>query len=96
MWVPELEGVPASWLAEPHRMPVEQQFASGCRIGVDYPPPIVDHATAYREARAKISLLRRQPTTREEAKKVFLRHGSRKRRGIRAAAAAPEQRLLDL
>jgi len=96
MWVPELEGVPASWLAEPHRMPVEQQFASGCRIGTDYPPPIVDHATAYREARSKIALLRRQPTARAEAKTVFLRHGSRKRQATRAAPPALEQRLLDL
>lgn len=96
MWMPELEGVPASWLAEPHRMPVEQQFASGCRIGSDYPPPIVDHATAYREARAKIAVLRRQPTAREEAKKVFLRHGSRKRSATRAAAPGAEQGVLDL
>lgn len=80
LWVPELEGVPTAWLAEPHRMSVSQQSSAGCRIGTDYPEPIVDHATAYREARAKIALLRRQPRSRDEAKRVFLRHGSRKRR----------------
>lgn len=80
LWVPELEGVPTSWLSEPHRMSLSQQSAAGCRIGADYPEPIVDHATAYREARSKIALLRRQPGSRDEAKRVFLRHGSRKRR----------------
>ena len=92
LWVPELEGVPASWLAEPHKMPIAQQSASGCRIGTDYPLPIVDHATAYREARAKIALLRRQPTAREEAKRVFLKHGSRKRR---MQGSAAEQGMLN-
>jgi deoxyribodipyrimidine photo-lyase len=80
MWVPELEGIPASWLAEPHKMPAAQQIAAGCRIGRDYPAPIVDHATAYRDARAKLAALRRRPESRKEAKNVFLKHGSRKRR----------------
>lgn len=86
LWVPELEGVPVSWLAEPHRMQLEQQSAAGCHIGVDYPAPIVDHATAYREARLKIALARREPAAREEARRVFLRHGSRKRRAPRPTA----------
>jgi deoxyribodipyrimidine photo-lyase len=96
LWVPELEGVPVSWLAEPHKMPRAQQSASGCWIGKDYPAPIVDHATAYREARAKIALLRRQPQAKGEAKRVFLRHGSRKRRPVRNSAPQPEQRLLEI
>jgi deoxyribodipyrimidine photo-lyase len=86
LWVPELQGVPAAWLPEPHRMTAALQCASGCRIGTDYPAPVVDHATAYREARAKIALLRRQPAARDEARRVFLRHGSRKRRAARLPA----------
>jgi deoxyribodipyrimidine photo-lyase len=64
-------------------MPIDQQVAAGCRIGVHYPPPIVDHATAYREARLKIAVLRREPSARQEARNVFLRHGSRKRQPAR-------------
>jgi deoxyribodipyrimidine photo-lyase len=86
MWVPELDAVPVSWLAEPHRMPLTQQVSSDCRIGIDYPSPIVDHATAYREARLKISMARREPAAREEARRVFLRHGSRKRCATRQTA----------
>jgi len=49
-YVPELERVPDRYLAEPWRMPDDVQQASGCRIGSDYPEPIVDHAEARRAA----------------------------------------------
>lgn len=49
-YVPELADVPAAYLAEPWTMPDEVQERAGCRIGRDYPAPIVDHAVARREA----------------------------------------------
>jgi deoxyribodipyrimidine photo-lyase len=45
-WVPELRGVPADVVHEPWTMPPAAQAAAGCRIGVDYPRPIVDHTEA--------------------------------------------------
>lgn len=42
-WVPELAGVPDALLAEPWRMSDAEQAAAGCRIGEDYPAPVVDH-----------------------------------------------------
>ena len=42
-WVPELAGVPGERLAEPWRMSADEQQAAGCRIGHDYPAPIVEH-----------------------------------------------------
>jgi len=58
-YVPELAGVPDEYLAEPWRMPEQEQERAGCRIGLDYPGPIVDHKQArqaaldrYREAAA--------------------------------------------
>jgi deoxyribodipyrimidine photo-lyase len=80
-WVPELQGVPLEYLSEPHRMPEHVQRACGCRIDVDYPAPVVDHATAYRAARERFSAVRRTPAAREEAKAVLQRHGSRKKNG---------------
>ena len=49
-YVPELKRVPDRYLAEPWTMPDDVQRESGCRIGHDYPAPIVDHAQARREA----------------------------------------------
>jgi deoxyribodipyrimidine photo-lyase len=49
-YVPELRDVPDEYLREPRTMPTEVQERVGCRIGRDYPEPIVDHAEARREA----------------------------------------------
>ncbi len=49
-YVPELSRVPDNYLSEPWTMPDEVQERVGCRIGHEYPAPIVDHAQARREA----------------------------------------------
>lgn len=77
-YVPELAAVPAKFLAEPHRMPASLQQRTGVIIGKAYPPPIVDHATAYRAARGRIAEVRRTESAREEADRVQERHGSRR------------------
>lgn len=45
-YLPELARVPAGSIPEPHRMTEDEQRRFGCRIGVDYPAPIVDHHEA--------------------------------------------------
>jgi deoxyribodipyrimidine photo-lyase len=51
--VPELREVPARRIHEPWRMTDEEQRVAGCRIGRDYPAPIVDHALQRRAAMAR-------------------------------------------
>jgi deoxyribodipyrimidine photo-lyase len=48
-YVPELAKVAGKWVHEPHLMTSDEQDRTGCRIGVDYPAPLVDHAQARRE-----------------------------------------------
>lgn len=48
-WLPELGNVPSARIHQPWTMTPEEQAAAECRIGTDYPAPIVDHA----EARAR-------------------------------------------
>ncbi len=78
-WVPELEAVPDEFLAEPHLMPPLTQSFAGCRIGEDYPQPIVEHTAAYRRARDLIFARRGTPAARAAAREVQRKHGSRRR-----------------
>jgi len=87
-WVPELQPVPDEFLAEPALMPGLLQQMIGCRIGEEYPQPIVDHATAYRAAQQALFSLRATPQARTESKAVFRKHGSRKRSGASRARRA--------
>ncbi len=77
-WVPELARVPLAYLAEPWTMPAPVQDLAGCRIGRDYPAPIVDEKSALRAAKERMYGLRAQDEARREAGAVQARHGSRK------------------
>ena len=78
-WVPELGGVPDSWIHEPWRMPAVEQSAFGCRIGRDYPAPMVDHEASAREARRRLGSMRRTSEARAQSRDVLREHGSRRR-----------------
>lgn len=45
-WLPGLARVPDAYLHAPWEMPADVQQAAGCRIGVDYPAPIIEHDLA--------------------------------------------------
>jgi deoxyribodipyrimidine photo-lyase len=45
-WIPELAEVPQPYLHEPWKMPIDVQEDASCKIGEDYPAPIVEHAWA--------------------------------------------------
>lgn len=77
-WLPELAAVPVAWRHEPWRMDTGTQEACGCRIGLDYPAPLVDVAAAAREARERLWGLRHQPGFGAAADVIQERHGSRR------------------
>jgi deoxyribodipyrimidine photo-lyase len=77
-WVPELAGMPSDYLHAPHEMPPLIAAMNGVRLGRDYPLPIVDHTTALREAKVRLYAIRESASARNEAQRVYDRHGSRK------------------
>lgn len=79
-YVPELARVPNEYLPEPQLMPMNVQSQVGCVVGRDYPLPIVEHRTAYRSAQEKIFAIRQTDSAIDDSKRVFLKHGSRKKR----------------
>jgi deoxyribodipyrimidine photo-lyase len=92
-WVPELREVPDSWLSRPELMPRSLQERVGCVVGRDYPRPVVEHASAVREARARIGAVRGSARARRLAREVYRRHGSRKQPlGSRARGGAARRR----
>ncbi len=79
-WIPELQHVPLKHLALPHRMSQDEQSRYRCRIGIDYPEPIVDDKEAVKFAKDRIYAIRGTEAARKAAESVFEKHGSRKRR----------------
>jgi len=51
-WIPELATVPDAFIHTSWEMPSDVQREASCRIGKDYPAPIVDHAFARQRALA--------------------------------------------
>ncbi|MEM6583305.1 MAG: FAD-binding domain-containing protein, partial [Pseudomonadota bacterium] len=82
-WVPELADVTTDFIAEPQRMPLDIQATANCKIGSNYPAPIVDHLTAYGAAKQRLHAVRKQAKISGESDRVFKRHGSRRRQSER-------------
>jgi deoxyribodipyrimidine photo-lyase len=83
LWVPELARVPLAFLQEPWKMDAALQHQSDCVQGLDYPAPVVDYIESARLARARLTIIRKSAGYRTEAKRVFQKHGSRKRQSSR-------------
>jgi deoxyribodipyrimidine photo-lyase len=49
-WLPALRNVPREYIHAPWTMPTDLQQRAGCRIGKDYPAPIIDHRVARQRA----------------------------------------------
>lgn len=90
-WVPELSRVPAAWIHEPYRMPLELQRQYGCVIGVDYPAPIVPHEAAARAARQRLHRAYRTPEAKAISEQLLQRHSTRARREPRPKPTRTQQ-----
>jgi len=54
-YLPVLKNMPAKYVYEPWLAPIDVQKKAGCVVGVDYPAPVVDHATASKACVDKIA-----------------------------------------
>lgn len=78
-WVPELINVPVAYIHNPSEMPEMEQIFCGCKIGDDYPMPIVENFKAYHYAQQRVHAVKQTLEAQLEAQGIFLKHGSRKR-----------------
>lgn len=93
-WVPELADVPVAVLDRPGQMSLAEQARVGCRVGPDYPEPIVVAGAARAEAARRLAAASRGPAARAEARRVFERHGSRRGPRGRRYRGSPSSRRL--
>ncbi len=76
-WIPELAEVPISLLHEPWKMnEMEQQFYN-CKIGADYPEPIVDIEETRKYASNIVWSFRKKEEVKQEGKRILQKHLSR-------------------
>ena len=95
-WVPELSEVPKEYIHEPWKMPEPLQAKLGCVIGSDYPFPIVDEASSRKEGVRMTYAARRGEGTREASKRVYEKHGSRRRPSRRRKSEKPDSKQTKL
>jgi deoxyribodipyrimidine photo-lyase len=75
--VPELNKVPVEKLWEPWRMSEAEQHQAGCRIGRDYPAPVVDHRRERERALERYAQGRqRRPPAQANQSRVWRRPAS--------------------
>ncbi|MDP8567035.1 FAD-binding domain-containing protein [Methylophilus aquaticus] len=77
-WLLTLRSVPNSWSFKPWRMLVNLQRRYGCIIGQHYPAPLVDIATAARQARQSLGEVRAEMQNNGAMRRILQQHASRK------------------
>ena len=94
-WVPELSMVPTDFIHEPWKMPESLQEVIICRIGVEYPEPIVNELVSRKNGVSKSYSARTGDEARRISKKVLQVHGSRSRnrRNAKKKSSSVQQKL---
>lgn len=82
-YVPQLASFPDKYIYEPWKAPMLVQQAAGCTIGVDYPKPMVDHASASKRNKDRMAAAFAQ-AKRKKAEQT--QAGGKKKRAKRSTA----------
>jgi len=79
-WVPELRNVPAKQIHEPWMMSSMEQELYGCRIGTDYPAPIIDDVKeSYKRASKILWSKKGIGDVKRENKRIIKKHVKNRR-----------------
>ena len=78
-WLPELKNVPVTYIHQPWLQDQVSQKKNGCIIGIHYPAPIINHITEYKNAKNKLSLIKKDSNYRSISKTIYHSLGSRKK-----------------
>ncbi len=73
-WLPALRQVPVPLLHEPWKMTLLEQKLYQCRLGEDYPYPLVDAPKAAKHASAILWEMRKREETKVENMKILTKH----------------------
>jgi deoxyribodipyrimidine photo-lyase len=73
-WLPELSSVPTALLHEPWKMTAMEQEMYHCKLGIDYPLPIVELKTAMKKASEILWAFRKTPEVLQENKRILRKH----------------------
>ena len=81
-WIPELKKIPTPLLFEPWKMNTIDQENYDCKIGKDYPNPIVDISQTYKHAASKLWSIKSDPKVKEESSRILQKHSNANRKAF--------------
>ena len=81
-WIPELKKIPTPLLFEPWKMSLIDQETYECKIGKDYPNPIVDISETYKYSASKLWRIKSDPKVKEESSRILQKHTNANRKAF--------------